>query len=473
MLMVGLFLSVPLLFTSGVEAAEGEQLIVFMQPGLSEVDKAFREDHLPLIRKMAQEMGVSLHEIDARKGSPAEVALTPLIVYQNHRGRSIYQGRTTTSNRVRHFIRTSRFVPQGKTANRRQDIPILQRGRSRIWAPLKVAAVTGTQPNDYAHDAFVAEALKNIAAGFKKFRMHPEVLLGRADRGFYMDFNPWRSAEGTLYLTVVLFSQFDCKEPVFTKKITAPWPQRGRLFQEAAATLENAVVRIAANPQSGDSFDPVNRDVPTKKWEAIGFSLPPAPARSVSGPDAATVKIPQHWILSQSGPDDPPMIQFRFPAPLDNYKGEIMAATGEFSLTEDLMVDGATGFIEIDTATAITMGEPTLDEAIRGSMLLYAKKFPTAGFVADKIYSERQPIAYGKLTPSLVTGTFTLKGKRTPLKTKLEFEPVIAADGKPRLLVRGGFKIDLRFFDIEGADGPAPANHTVLLDLNFILKAKG
>ena len=473
MLMVGLFLSVPLLFTSGVEAAEGERLIVFVQPGVSPVDTAFRENRLPLIRKMAREMGVSLHEIDARKGSPAEVALTPLIVYQNHRGRSIYQGRTTTPNRVGHFIRTSRFVPQGQAANRRQDIPILQQGRSRIWAPLKVAAVTGTRPADYDHDAFVAEALKNIDAGFKKFRMQPEALLGRADRGFYMDFNPWRSDGGSLYLTMVLFSQFDCKAPVFTKKITAPWSQRGTLFQEAAAILENAVVRIAANPQSGDSFDPVDRDVPTKNWEAIGFHLPPTPTRSVSGPAAASTELSQHWILSKSGPEDPPMIQFRFPAPLDNYNGEITAATGEFSLTEDLMVDGATGFIEIDTTTAITMGEPTLDEAIRGSMLLYAKKFPTAGFVTDKIHSYQQPIAYGKLTPSVVIGTFTLKGKRTPLSTKLEFEPVIAADGKPRLLIRGGFKIDLRFFDIEGADGPAPANHTVLLDLNFILKEKG
>ena len=472
-LMMGLFWCIPFLSAAVVAASEEEQLIVFMQPDVSSVDETFREVHLPLIRKMAEEMGVSLHKMDARKGSPAEVALTPLIVYQNHRGRSIYQGRTTTPVRIRHFIRTSRFVPQGEAANRRQDIPILQRGRSRIWAPLKVAAVTGTRPDDYDHDAFVSDALKSIAAGFQKFRIQSEALLGRADRGFYMDFNPWRSNGGTLYLTVVLFSQFDCKEPVFTKKITAPWAQRGTLFQEAAAVMENAVVRIAANPQSGDSFDPVNRDVPTKNWESIGFSLPPAPARSVSGPDAATAKLPQHWILSKSGPEDPPMIQFRFPAPLDNYNGEITAARGEFSLTEDLMVDGATGFIEIDTTTAITMGEPTLDEAIRGSMLLYAKNFPTAGFVADKIYSDRQPIAYGKLTPSFVTGIFTLKGKRTPLSTKLEFEPVIAADGKPRLLIRGGFKIDLRFFDIEGADGPAPANHTVLLDLNFILKGKG
>jgi polyisoprenoid-binding protein YceI len=416
-------------------------------------------------------MGVSVHVVDARKGSPVEVGITPLIVYQNHRGRSIYQGRTNTPQRIRNFIRTSRFVPQEKEPNRREDIPILKEGRSRIWAPLKVAAVTGKRPENYDNDAFIAEALENIARGFKKFQMQKEADLGRADRGFYMDFNPWRSEEGALYLSVVLFSQFDCKEPVFTKKITAPWDQRDKLFREASATMENAVVRIATNSQSGDSFDPINSNVPQKNWGSIGFPLPPAPEETTTG-SIVSAKIPQDWILAESSPDDPPMIQFRFPAPLDNYSGEVTSATGGLSLAENLIVDGSTGFIEIDTTAAITMGDSSLDEAIRGSMLLYAKKFPTAGFVLDKISSDKRPIAYGRLTPAFITGTFTLKGKSVPLNTKSEFEPVIAEDGKPRLLIRGGFSIDLRFFNIEGADGPAPANHTVLLDLNFILKEK-
>jgi hypothetical protein len=472
-LVAGFFLFTNLLsLEAALASSENEQLIVFTQPDGSAVEKIFSESHLPQIRKIAREMGVSVHEVDARKGSPAEVAITPLIVYQNHRGRSIYQGRTTTPNRIRNFIRTSRFVPQGKELNRREDIPILQEGRSRIWAPLKVAALTGTRPPDYDNDSFIDEALKNITRGFEKFQIQKEAELGCAHRGFYMDFNPWRSQGGTLYLSVVLFSQFDCKEPVFTKKITAPWDQRANLFREASAIMEKAVVRIAANPLSGDSFDPIKGDVPQKEWEIMGFPLPPAPAKTTSGPGVAA-KIPRNWVLTGSGPDDPPMIQFRFPAPLDNYSGEVLAATGEFSLARNLMVDGSTGFIEIDTTTAITMGEPTLDEAIRGSMLLYAKNFPTASFVVNQISSDKRPIAYGRLTPSFVTGTFTLKGKSTTLGTKLEFEPIVADDGRPRLLIQGGFKIDLRFFDIEGADGPAPANHTVLLDLKFILKEKG
>jgi polyisoprenoid-binding protein YceI len=452
-------------------APEAEQLIVFIQPDVSPVSKTFKQRRLPLIGKLAQTLGVDFHVVDARKGSPSTVGITPLIFYQNHRGRSIYQGRTTTSERIRNFIRTSRFVPQGKEPNRRENIPVWHEGRSRIWAPLKVAAVTGTPPKDYNHDIFVAQALENIEKGFNKFRVQKSVDLGRADRGFYMDFNPWMSKDGTLYLSLVLFSQFDCKTPVFQKKMTGPWQDYRKLFQESAAVMENTVARIIKDPDSGDSFDPVEENTPQTSWESIGFPLPPAPKEKTAGLNISA-DIPQNWILATSGPDDPPMIQFRFPAPLDNYAGEVKSAKGDFSLPEDLKLDGADGMIEIDTRTAITMGDPLLDEAIQGSMLLSAKSFPTARFVVENITGDGLPLVYGRLSPAAVNGMFTLKGKKIALSTKMEFEPVIGEDGKPRLLIRGAFKIDLRVFNIEGADGPAPARHMLLFDLNFILKER-
>ena len=452
-------------------APEAEQLIVFVQPDISPLATSFRQGRLPQIEKLAQTLGVDLHVVDARKGSPPTVAVTPLIVYQNHRGRSIYQGRTTTPERIRNFVRTSRFVPQGKEPNRRENIPVWQEGRARVWAPLKVAAVTGTPPKDYNHDIFVAEALENIKKGFKKFRSQKTVDLGRADRGFYMDFNPWMSKDGTLYLSLVLFSQFDCKEPVFQKKMIGTWQDYRKLFQESAAVMENTVARIVKDPESGDSFDPVGKNTPQKNWQSIGFPLPPAPKEKTAALNVSA-EIPQHWILAKSGPDDPPMIQFRFPAPLDNYAGEVKSAKGEFSLSEDLKLDSANGNIEVDTRTAITMGDPLLDEAIQGSMLLSTKNFPTAKFVVESITGEGLPLAYGRLSPAAVSGMFTLKGKKIPLSAKTEFEPVIGEDGKPRLLIRGAFKIDLRIFNIEGADGPAPAKHILLFDLNFILKER-
>ena len=450
-------------------AAEAEQLIVFEQPDISPVAKSFRQNHLPQIQKLAQSLGVALHMVDARKGFPSEVGITPSIVYQNHRGRSIYQGRTTTPERIRNFIRTSRFVPQGEEPNRRENIPIWQNGRSRVWAPLKVAPLSGTPPRDHDHKKFAAAALKSVKAGFEKFRMHKIAELGRADRGFYMDFNPWLAGDGTLYLTAVLFSQFDCKQPVFQKKVVGPWEDYRDLFKQAAGIMEDTVVTIVNDPESGDSFDPVGEGAPRASWESIGFPLPPVPEKKTAAADVS-VEIPQNWVLAASGPDDPPMIQFRFPGPLDNYSGEVKFAKGEFSLPDSLKLDGANGSIVIDTRKAITMGDPVLDEAIQGSMLLYSKKYPTAEFVVENISGDGLPIAFGRLSPAAVSGVFTLKGKQIPLSSKTEFEPVIGEDGMPRLLLRGAFEIDLRVFNIEGADGPAPARHTLLFDFYFILR---
>jgi hypothetical protein len=279
------------------------------------------------------------------------------------------------------------------------------------------------------------------------------------------------SGDGTLYLTVVVFSQFDCKEPVFSKKIIGLWKNYPDLFRRAAAAGEDAVQRIAADPASGDSFEPVKESTPRRTWEQLGFPLPPAPKVKTAQVDVST-EVPQYWILADSGPNDPPMIQFRFPAPLDNYAGEVKSGRGAVSLPRDLRVNGAQGFVEIDTRTRgnITMGDPRLDEAIQGSMMLYSKKFPTARFDIEKISGDGKPVAYGRLSPAFVAGKFSLKGKSIPLTSVTQIEPVMGEDGRPRLLVNGSFKIDLRTFDIEGADGPAPARHLLLFDLNLILK---
>lgn len=448
-----------------------EQLIVFVLSGHSEVDNVFQRDQLPEIIRIAESMRVTVHTVDARDGAPPEVAITPLIVYQNHRGRSIYQGRTTTPDRIRNFIRTSRFVPQGDAPNRREDILIWKNGREQIWAPLKVSSVTGTQPDGYDDPAFMAEAQESIARGLKYFRLQNVSELGRADRGFYMDFYPWLSKDGTLFLSVALYSQFHCKETVFEKKkppLIGPWKDRKKLFQQAAALLEAAVIKQIRSPKTGDAFDPVGNEVPTVSWDNLGFALPPAPTQktAMTTVDAA---LSRDWVLVTPGPNDPPMIQFRFPAPLDNYAGEVKNARGEFILPPTLVLDGTTGFVEVDTRRAITMGEPLLDEAITGSALLGAKEFPTSTFVVEASSSDGQRISYGRLTPANVSGTFTLKGKSVPLSTVSEFEPVIGEDGKPRLLIRTSFSIDLRTFDIEGADGPAPAKYTVLFDINLQL----
>ena len=452
-------------------ASEAEQLIVFLQPGVSDVDDAFQNEGLADIQKLADQMGVRVYSVDATKGAPEEIALTPLLVYQNHRGRSIYQGRTNTPKRIQNFIRTSRYVPQGKAQNLREQIPVWQNGRTRTWAPLKVSRVTGSPPANYSHDAFIANALKHINKGFKKFRLQKAVQLGRADRGFYMDFYPWLSDDGTLFLTVAVFSQFYCHAPVTQDKIIGPWKDRKKLFRKAGELAEKIVAGIINNPQSGDSFSPIKKNIPKISWEKLGFDLPAAPAKKATV-TSAQLKLPREWVLIPSGPADPPMIQFRFPAPLDNYAGEVTSGKGELIFPANLHPNGATGYIEVNTGNSITMGDPVLDEAIRGSIMLHTKAHPTSKFIIEAVSSEDRPIAFGQQTATQIRGQFTLKGRTVPLTSMAEIEPIIADDGKPNLLIRSTFEIDLRTFKIEGADGPAPARHTLLFDANFRLKGK-
>jgi polyisoprenoid-binding protein YceI len=456
---------------SSVSAAETEyeQLLVFLQPDKSVVDQTFQADQLPAIRQVADAMGVSVHIVPIDRGAPPEVALTPLLVYQNHRGRSIYQGRTTTPDRVRNFIRTSRFVPQGDARNRREQIPVWTLGRERIWAPLKVAAVTGTPPAGYDDGTFKKEALKAIAQGFNHFQVERQALLGRADRGFYMDFYPWRADDGTLFLSLALYSQFHCKEPIFEKKqnpLTGPWEQRQALFSQAAALMEKQIAIHIKQPDNGDAFAVVAADVPILSWEQAGYPLPPVrPQQAIV--NAAAARLTSNWILAASDPDAPPMIQFRFAAPLDNYAGEVKTGRGTLRLDQTLVLEGAEGHIEIDTQSAITMGDPVLDEAIQGSLLLGARNHPQSRFTIESLSSDGRPIVFGQLSPAQITGIFQLKGKSMPLAAPAEFEPVIGADGRPRLIVRTAFGIDLRDFDIEGADGPEPARHTLFFDVNL------
>ena len=465
---IGIFLLINL---SALAAPEPEQLIVFVQPGASVVDEAFQDERFAGILKLAQQMGVRVHVVDATKGAPEEIALTPLLVYQNYRGRSVYQGRTDTLKRIRNFIRTSRYVPQGKALNRREQIPVWQNGRARTWAPLKVSAVTGTTPKNYDHDEFIADAIIHLNKGFKKFRMQKIVELGRADRGFYMDFYPWLSEDGTLFLTVAVFSQFYCHAPVFQEKVIGPWKDRKKLFRKAGALAEQTVARIIRDPQSGDAFDPIKTNVLKISWEKLGFELPPVPAKKATV-TIAQLKLPHEWLLIPSGPADPPMIQFRFPAPLDNYAGEVKSGKGEFIFPANLHPSGATGYIEVNTSNSITMGDPVLDEAIRGSIMLNTKAHPTSKFIIESVRGENRPIAFGQQTAARIRGQFSLKGKTVPLISMAELEPVIADTGKPHLLIRSTFKIDLRTFNIEGADGPAPARHFLLFDANFRLKGK-
>jgi len=118
---------------------------------------------------------------------------------------------------------------------------------------------------------------------------------------------------------------------------------------------------------------------------------------------------------------------------------------------------------------SVTMGESMLDQVIQGSSILDTKNHAVSTFVIQSGADDGRPLEFGHLSQVAYNGLFRLKGKTVPLTAAVELEPVLSETGNLELLMRGTFSIDLHLFDIDGADGPAPANHTLVFDTNFVL----
>lgn len=455
------------------------RVVVFVQPD-APVDARFLEEWLPSVRSEAALADLPVTVVDASRGAPEEVTVTPLIAMDTPRGRSLYQGRYTTLDRLRSFLRTARRVPQAPGGLVREDVGAWRYGRSSVAAPIKVAPVTGTRPAAHDDQAFDAEARRAIARGLNRFELVPALAQARADRAFYMDFYPWLSEDGTLYLSLALFSQFHCKKPVFATPpdapLVAPWGQRAVLFEQGARMLEAEVVRQLALGDTGDAFTPVARSLPTVGWDDLG--LPPHAVAERSAADVADAgPLPTSWTLERG---DAPSLLFHLAAPLDGYAGEVQGVRADVTLGEGVDDDalgalgalgaltGASGVITATTRT-VTMGEADLDEAVRGSAMLRVSRHPEATFAFDDVAADG-PLAYGRLTQASTRGTFTLKGLEVPLDVVFQVEPVIADDGRPRLLADGSFSFRLRDpFDIIGLSEPMPAADTIEFDFAFRL----
>ena len=288
-----------------------EQLVIFVQGEVTEPPNV--SEHLSQLRTVAEEMGVAVEMIDVAGGAPPVVKLTPLVVFQDPRGRTIFQARYADVGKLRHFIRTSRAIPPDNTVRRRSGLAVLEEGRSLTGAPIKVTRLLGELPPSHDDESFRALAERAILSGFRRFGARADVELGPSNRLFYMDFYPHRSAAGELSVSLALFSQFNCIEPVFRRfadPVTGSWEESERVFARAAEVLETEVLRQISASEIGDAFRPVASSVPAVSWQDLGLSLPPVPA-GLAKVQQTPIDLPERWRIEPST-DGEPRLVFRF-----------------------------------------------------------------------------------------------------------------------------------------------------------------
>ncbi|MEO0514812.1 MAG: YceI family protein [Planctomycetota bacterium] len=455
-------------------AVPAEQLMVFVQPEASALAERFTAETLPELESLARESGVALVLVDVSEaaGVPEGVGITPLIAYQNHLGRSLYQGRYATLDRVRNFIRTSRFLPQGDEMLVRESLPVWDMGNAKVATPIKVTPLeleAGASPGD---GALTVERLgRIIAEAGERFAWRDRVELGRSDRLFYTDYYPYLAADGTLYVSLALFSQFHCHEPVFTLmdgSLSGPWEDAAEVFARGATIFADEIARQLNESELGDGFDVVPSGTPVVSWEAVGFPLPPKP-EGASAEALANVQLAREWMIDEAAQELRPAVQFKFPAPLDAYAGEASSVTGTLTLGEGLSLEGMRGRFAADPAS-VTMGESDLDQAIHATML-EVEAYPEAFFEINEVETDFGQPAFGVVAAAVLRGQFTMKGVLIPLTVPVSVEAFLGDDGEPRLSIDGRWEVRLLDpFGIEGPPGDAPANDTLIYTCHLVFE---
>ncbi|MEM0914886.1 MAG: YceI family protein [Planctomycetota bacterium] len=477
----------------------GEKLAVFVQPGDGDVAGGFADAAMPEVQAIADELGVEVVTIDVGEaGAPDGVALTPSMVYINHRGRYPYLGRFTTTDRLRNHIRTARFGGGAEDVRTNLDgVPRRTIGRAVVGTPIKVTpwvgpgvdAVMNAEKGRVEGMPSPADLSQVDDSPIAAMHMSPITMyrngiyaaLGKPahgddaepmDRLFYADFYPYLDDDGTLYVSTALFSQFHCHEPVFVSETPASgnWTQTEQVFAEAAAGLAEEIDRQLSNPENGDGFDAIAVGAATPAWDDLGLSLPPKP----EGPDidVADLEFVREWTVDQEAVNRRPVVQFRFPEPIVGYAGEAQQLTGGVTLGEGLTLADASGEFVVPVKS-VTMGEPDLDSYIHSGML-DASAHPNASFVFDSIeVPDGATPAFGQVIPGKLIGTFTMKNKAIPLSVPVSIEAFAGEDGKPRLAFVGTWvlgPLNTEFGIDDAPPGPEEAASRLSFDCYIVLE---
>jgi len=452
------------LFLGSVSAQSG-QLIVFIQ---QECDTFFVDNYLNDIITIAGETNCEFILRDAAKGVPGSITTTPAIVYQNHLGRSLYAARYTELNTVKNFIRTARSVPQKKGLLPKENTLFYGEGRAKVAAPIKITDLGGDTPKGFDQEVFKSKAIEAINESMTDFRMAGQMNLQRSDRQFYMDFHPYVEKDGKMYLSLALFSQFNCIIPVFRQFET---PLIGKLedfsclFEKGAKILQEEILRQLKESKIGDAYSPIPVNITMPTWEDLGLSLPPKPENTNLVNANLTLRTGD-WAVAGVIDNQTPLIQFRFAEPLERYAGEVQKMTGKMTVDTNGKISAGNFTVPVKS---LTMGIESFDAKIFKSYLK-ASRFPNASFVFQDI-GTHETLAFGQTTQVTIKGLFKLKNKKKVIPVRAQITPIADKDGNAKLSVNASFQLNITDdFGIEGPDGPSPNRKLMEFNMNFLLQ---
>lgn len=451
-------------------AQTDEQIIVFTQP----TDKVFIEKTYPQLRAYCLERKITILERPITEGLPAEITTTPAVVFQNPKGRSIYSGRYVAFSSVVNFIRNCRFSPTELTEKDcKTNVLALKNGRSTIIAPLKITNLMGSFDQNFNQNDFQTAATAAILRGSsdaanpaKSFKLATEsVCKNKTDRAFYLDFHPYRNADSTYFLTVELYAQFSCIEPIYTNKGEAfSGKDIMPLFEKAAKMLSSEIFKALNNSQIGDAVSFISDKTSVKTWNELNLDLPKVTQKTTKIA-YSNVEMPKNWQYAGALDKETPILQFRFLPPLNRYVGEIKSMKGALKMSDAKTIKD--GYFEA-AMTSLTMGDEDFDHKVL-EKYIRAQDFPDARFSFKNITLPKN-LKLGEVVELPIKGQFIFMKKEKELTVNAKFTPILDDNGKPQMDVSVQFGLNITDgYGIQGPDGPEEARKNMAFFMNFRL----
>ncbi len=460
-----IYISLVIIFFFSALSAQSGQLIVFVQ---QDCDTFFVDNYLNEVIKIAGETDCEFILRDATKGVPQSITTTPAIIYQNHLGRSLYAARYTELNTIKNFIRTARAVPQKKGLLPKENILFYQEGRARIAAPIKITDLAGDIPNGFDQEAFTTKAIEAISANMKYFRFATQMDLMRSDRQFYMDFHPYVEKNGKMYLSLALFSQFNCIIPVFRQfemPLIGEMKDFSSLFAEGAKVFQKEILSQLKNSKIGDAYSPIPAHITMPTWENLKLPLPQKAKNDLTINKNISIRTGD-WNAAGVIDNQTPLIQFRFAEPLERYAGEVQKMSGKMTIDTNRKITAGDFTVPVKS---LTMGIESFDTKIFKSYLK-AGRFPNASFTFQDI-GTHEALVFGQTTQVTIKGLFKLKNKKKIIPVRAQITPIADAEGNAKLSVNASFQLNITDdFGIEGPDGPSPNRKLMEFTMNFLLQ---
>ncbi|MEN0002563.1 MAG: YceI family protein [Bacteroidota bacterium] len=467
--LLSLLLSVSTAVTSGpqqkpqaIKLTPSETLVVFLQPQ----DEHFRTNTIPQLKKWCQQERIKLMVREASAGIPQSITATPAIIYANNQGRSTYASRYMEWNTIRNFIRTNRLRPRAEVAFCADQTLQMEEGRAKLNAPIKLTALQGNVPEDFSENQFRENALMAIAKGMESFQTQTTACLSKTDRSFYCDVHPYLDEAGMLFLSLEVYSMFNCIRPVYTTQLTplkASLADQDALFYSVGQQFEETIRAAITGSEIGDRWSPLPQDTKEVRWESVGITTPATltQAEAIS----PNFELAQAWNQPTSVVQGIPTLFFNFLPPLDRYAGEVPNFEGNLRLHPNGSIAEGQFVAQL---SSMTMGMKELDDKVK-KKYIFTKRFPDASF-KFQLPELGQPLQAGIVNRIPINGTFEFMQKEIPLLVQAEFTPQLDQEQQPELFVHVDFQINVTDdFGVKGPDGPEDASKNMAFDLNFIL----